>query len=84
VSAARARIGLALALGRLALGLVLLVAAAEWRLPILNLILVSYDPDQFFTVMAALLRANRDGLLSQHVLGRSEARLSRVVPRPRG
>jgi beta-N-acetylhexosaminidase len=43
-----------------------------------DLILVSYDPDQYFYVMYALLAAERDGLLKADMLERSQARLRRA------
>jgi beta-N-acetylhexosaminidase len=43
-----------------------------------DLILVSYDPDQYFYVMYALLAAERDGLLKADMLERSRARLRRA------
>jgi beta-N-acetylhexosaminidase len=44
-----------------------------------DLILVSYDPDQYFPVMYALLAADRDGRLDQDALARSKARLKRAA-----
>ena len=44
-----------------------------------DLILVAYDPPQYFPVMDTLLRADRDGRLSARELLRSKQRL---VPRP--
>jgi beta-N-acetylhexosaminidase len=43
-----------------------------------DLVLVSYDPDQYYAVMYALLRADRDGRLDGERLRRSEARLARA------
>jgi beta-N-acetylhexosaminidase len=43
-----------------------------------DLILVSYDPDQYFYVMYALLAAERGGLLKADMLARSQARLRRA------
>jgi beta-N-acetylhexosaminidase len=40
-----------------------------------DLVLVSYDADQFYVVMSALLRADREGRLDPEALRRSEARL---------
>ena len=44
-----------------------------------DLILVSYDPDQYYPVVHALLRADRDGRLRPQVLRQSEERLNRVA-----
>jgi beta-N-acetylhexosaminidase len=44
-----------------------------------DLILVSYDPDQYFPVMYALLRAERDGRLHADTLERSQMRLRRAA-----
>jgi beta-N-acetylhexosaminidase len=44
-----------------------------------DLILVSYDPDQYFPVMYALLQAERDGRLHADMLERSEMRLHRAA-----
>jgi beta-N-acetylhexosaminidase len=44
-----------------------------------DLILVSYDPDQYFPLMDALLQADRDGRLHQDVLARSDERLRRAA-----
>jgi beta-N-acetylhexosaminidase len=44
-----------------------------------DLILVSYDPDQYFPLMDALLQADRDGLLRQDVLAKSAERLRRAA-----
>ena len=43
-----------------------------------DLILVSYDPDQYFYVMYALLQADRDGRLRGDMLERSQTRLRRA------
>jgi beta-N-acetylhexosaminidase len=42
-----------------------------------DLILVSYDPDQFFLVMHALIRAARDGVLLSETLRQSDQRLAK-------
>jgi beta-N-acetylhexosaminidase len=42
-----------------------------------DLILVSYDPDQFYLVMYALISASRAGVLRDDTLGQSDQRLSR-------
>jgi beta-N-acetylhexosaminidase len=47
-----------------------------------DLILVSYDPDQYFYIMDALLKANRDGRLRPETLEASEARLRRAAAPP--
>jgi beta-N-acetylhexosaminidase len=44
-----------------------------------DLILVSYDPDQFYPLMDALLEADREGRLQQDMLARSDARLRRAM-----
>jgi beta-N-acetylhexosaminidase len=44
-----------------------------------DLILISYDPDQYFPVMHALLAADRDGTLRAEALERSAARLRRAA-----
>jgi len=44
-----------------------------------DLILVSYDPDQYFYVMYALLQADRDGRLSADTLKASKARLRKAA-----
>jgi beta-N-acetylhexosaminidase len=44
-----------------------------------DLILVSYDPDQYFYVMHALLAADRDGTLRADMLERSGKRLARAA-----
>ena len=45
-----------------------------------DLILVSYDTDQYYTVMRALLAADGDGRLQPGALRQSDARLSRAAP----
>lgn len=45
-----------------------------------DLILVSYDPDQFYSIMDALIRAETDGRLRKDALDRSEQRLAAVLP----
>lgn len=44
-----------------------------------DLILISYDPDQYFPVMYALLQAEHDGRLPAGMLERSEMRLRRAA-----
>ena len=44
-----------------------------------DLLLVSYDPDQFFPLMDALLTADREGRLNPDTLAKSEARLRRAA-----
>jgi beta-N-acetylhexosaminidase len=44
-----------------------------------DLILLSFDPDQYFVVMYALLRADREGRLRADMLARSDARLARAA-----
>lgn len=44
-----------------------------------DLILVSYDPDQYYPVMHALLKADRLGKLDREALQRSEQRLARAI-----
>lgn len=44
-----------------------------------DLILISYDPDQYFPVMYALLQADRDGRLNPEMLAASKARLRRAA-----
>lgn len=44
----------------------------------MDLLLVSYDPDQYYPVMAALLRADREGRIDRGTLERSDARLERA------
>ena len=44
-----------------------------------DLILVSYDPDQYFPIMYALLAADRDGRLRGEMLERSDKRLRRAA-----
>jgi beta-N-acetylhexosaminidase len=46
-----------------------------------DLILVSYDPDQYFPIMYALLRADSDGRLDADRLAKSAARLRRASVR---
>jgi len=45
-----------------------------------DLILVSYDPDQFYLVMHALIRAARAGALRADVLAESDRRLAKAWP----
>jgi beta-N-acetylhexosaminidase len=45
-----------------------------------DLILVSYDPDLFYPIMDALIRAQADGRLRKDALERSEGRLAAVLP----
>ena len=47
----------------------------------IDLILISYDPDQYFPVMHALLAAARQGRLNAEALERSAARLRRAAGR---
>jgi beta-N-acetylhexosaminidase len=48
-----------------------------------DLVLVSYDPDQYFYIMDALLKADRDGRLRPEALEASDARLRRAAaPKP--
>ena len=47
-----------------------------------DLLLVAYDPDQYYPLMAALLRADRAGELSADLIARSAARLVRAAPQP--
>jgi beta-N-acetylhexosaminidase len=44
-----------------------------------DLVLVSYDADQYYSVMYALLRADRAGGIDREALRRSEARLQRAL-----
>jgi beta-N-acetylhexosaminidase len=44
-----------------------------------DLILVSYDPDQYFPIMDALLEADREGRLRPEALARSDERLRRAM-----
>ncbi len=44
-----------------------------------DLILVSYDPDQYYRVMYALLKAEEQGKLNQETLKRSDQRLTRAA-----
>jgi beta-N-acetylhexosaminidase len=46
-----------------------------------DLILVTYDPGQYFIAMGAVLAADRDGALRQAVLARSRLRLTAALPR---
>ena len=46
-----------------------------------DLILISYDPDQYFPVMYALLAADRAGTLRTEALEASAARLRRAAER---
>jgi beta-N-acetylhexosaminidase len=46
-----------------------------------DLILVSYDPDQFYLVMHALIGAARAGVLHADALGQSDQRLFKVWSR---
>ena len=45
-----------------------------------DLLFVSYDPDQYFPIMYALLAAARDGRLRGDMLEQSAARLRRAAP----
>ncbi|MGB9369499.1 MAG: glycoside hydrolase family 3 N-terminal domain-containing protein [Xanthobacteraceae bacterium] len=47
-----------------------------------DLILISYDPDQYFPVMYSLLQADRDGRLNPQTLAASNARLRRAALPP--
>jgi beta-N-acetylhexosaminidase len=44
-----------------------------------DLILVSFDPDQYYPIMYSLLQAETDGRLRQDILRQSEKRLSRAI-----
>lgn len=44
-----------------------------------DLLLVSYDPDQYFPLMDALLEADREGRLNREMLSKSEVRLRRAA-----
>jgi beta-N-acetylhexosaminidase len=44
-----------------------------------DLILISWDPDQFYPVMYALLKADRERRLDRQVLQRSDQRLTRSI-----
>ena len=44
-----------------------------------DLILVSYDPDQYYRIMYALLKAYRNGAVSRHKLKQSDRRLERAA-----
>jgi beta-N-acetylhexosaminidase len=46
----------------------------------LDLILISWDPDQYYPVMHALLQADQQGLLNHEALRRSDERLRQVLP----
>jgi beta-N-acetylhexosaminidase len=46
-----------------------------------DLILVSYDPDQFYLMMYALIGAARAGLLDTDVLDQSDQRLAKAWSR---
>jgi beta-N-acetylhexosaminidase len=48
----------------------------------IDLVLIAYDPDQYFATMSGLLRADRDGRLSVKSLEASGRRLDVAVPRP--
>jgi beta-N-acetylhexosaminidase len=51
-----------------------------------DLILVSWDPDQYYRIMYALLEADREGKLDRDALRRSDKRLEQAAefirPRP--
>jgi beta-N-acetylhexosaminidase len=49
----------------------------------MDLLLVSYDPDLLWPVLAGLLAARESGRLSESALQRSEARLQRLTKPPR-
>jgi beta-N-acetylhexosaminidase len=49
-----------------------------------DLVLVSYDPDQYFYVMDALLKADRDGRLRPEALQLSDVRLRRAAAQKPG
>ena len=44
-----------------------------------DLILVSWDPDQYYRVMYALLKADQQGRLNRRMLQRSDHRLSSAI-----
>lgn len=44
-----------------------------------DLILVSYDPDQYYPMMYALLKADQEGKLDPNILQRSDRRLERAI-----
>jgi len=44
-----------------------------------DLVLVSYDPDQYYPIMQALLAAEGDGRLSRKTLAASDARLQKAT-----
>ena len=46
-----------------------------------DLILISWDPDQYYPVMYALLKADKQGRLDREVLQRSDQRLARAMSR---
>jgi len=50
----------------------------------IDLILISYDPEQFYAIMQALLTADRGGRLDQATLAASRRRLDRVLDRRAG
>ncbi|HEV2955749.1 MAG TPA: hypothetical protein VGX95_06500, partial [Xanthobacteraceae bacterium] len=45
-----------------------------------DLVLVSFDTDQFYTAMHGLLAAERDGRLQPEALAQSDERLRRAAP----
>ena len=47
-----------------------------------DLILVSYDPEQYYPLMDALLQADREGRLNANALARSDERLRRAAEVP--
>ena len=47
-----------------------------------DLVLVSYDPDQYYPIMHALLAAEREGRLSAEMLSFSDKRLQRAALQP--
>jgi beta-N-acetylhexosaminidase len=49
-----------------------------------DLVLIAYDPDQYFPAMNALLRADREGRLAGSSLGASERRLDLAGARQQG
>ncbi|MFZ5867445.1 MAG: glycoside hydrolase family 3 N-terminal domain-containing protein [Thermodesulfobacteriota bacterium] len=44
-----------------------------------DLILISYDPDQYYRVMYALLKADEQNKLNNHMLQQSDQRLARAI-----
>ncbi|WP_041286773.1 glycoside hydrolase family 3 N-terminal domain-containing protein [Desulfomonile tiedjei] len=44
-----------------------------------DLILISYDPDQYYRVMYTLLQADKEGKLDQDILKQSDRRLERAI-----